>query len=232
MALGTPISRGTAYRNYSSSAVVSGSFTPSADALLICYVIVRSSSLVPSSITGHDGGTSWVQVSSTLTYGGYTFSVWGCHTSSSPTSGTVSVSISTTAPAQIHLFDITGADISGTVANSFVQTAENSGYSKNLSLTLTGAADLTIGCWGCGSNQTITPENTTINSLNHPGTSIYGVCDYNASGDASPTATVSGTYGGEYGAWAAEVKVASGGGGFSTFRAHNATIVQSLQGMS
>jgi len=209
MAIGTPIDRGAKSRGYSSGDIVSDSFTPSADSILIMIVVMRSTGLIPSGITGHDGGTSWVQIGSTQSYGGHGASLWGCHVGGSPSAGTVDVSVATTAQGQFCLTEVTGVDVSGTVANSFDDTDAATGYASSVTRTISPGTNTTLGFWGSGFSRTLTPEGTVINQLNHPSATIEAACDYDATGDASPSCTLSSS--GPYFSYAVELKEAGAG---------------------
>lgn len=189
MALGTPVSRGTAKRFVATSDISTGTFTPAADELLICFIRTNGGTGGPDAVLGHDGGTSWVQIGSTEVSSGQSYHIWGCHAGASPSSDDVTVQNSTSGLMTMSVVSVTGADVSGTVANSFDQTASNSAYTATMSLTLTSATSLTMGFWGCNSNMTHTPEGTQLNTIAGNYGSTQLTTDYDASGDASPTCT-------------------------------------------
>lgn len=96
--------------------VVSGSFTPAADALLV-YAIHTSDGI--TSISGHDGGGSWVQIGTTLDVSGRDLEIWACHTGSSPSAGTVTIVKPYNWNIAVSLLEFSGVDVSGTVTASF-----------------------------------------------------------------------------------------------------------------
>ena len=175
---------------------------------MLCWVFVKAGATTASSITGHDGGTAWAQIGTTQSYSNISGSLWAAHSGSSPSSGTTTVTIGGTSRAQANFAEVAGIDVSGTAANSFSQTDSGTGYASSIARTLTGATSMTMGFWGADL-VTITPEGTVVNQLNHPDTAMESAIDYNSSGDATPTATLSSA--GGYVSFAVELKAASGG---------------------
>lgn len=211
MAIGTPTSRGTASRDYGSSTLVSNTWTPATDDLLLAWVVIKAGSTTPTGITGHDGGTSWVQIGTTQSYGNLSGSLWGAHVGASPSSGAITITLPGTSRAQANFASVSGVDVSGTVANSFDQTPDSgNGYGSSISRTLTGATNTTMGFWGDDGGQAITPEGTVVNQLAHPGTNTEAAVDYAASGDATPTASLAGSTG--HVSFAVELKEAAASG--------------------
>jgi len=217
MALGTPIDRSAIRRNGGTGTISTGSFTPSSDSLLIVAVEINANdgTEIPDSLVGHDGGSSWIQLDSTLSITAASVrshSLWGCFTGASPSSDTVDIALSVSSPMGANVVEITGADVSGTVANAFTEIVGNTGYGTALSATLTGSpTDLTCGFFAVAALGAITVENTEINSIAFQYGDNAVHCDYNASGDATATATISSNR--NWGAFAVDIKEAGGGGG-------------------
>ncbi|MBL4664247.1 MAG: hypothetical protein JKY22_12015 [Flavobacteriaceae bacterium] len=189
MALGTPVDRGTATRNYSSNSDISvASFTPDADDFLLAYVAIEDGNSTEPTMSGQDDGISWARIgdieTATLQHGVF----FGAAVGSSPSSGVVTAAHGTTVGMTLQVTSISSVDVSGTVANALLQNDQGGGYASSLTLTLTDATALTVGGWSVFGN-TVIPEGTEINgtSVDQLDTSM----DYDASGDASPSASVS-----------------------------------------
>jgi len=189
MALGTPIDRGTAQRGYSGSNLVSATFTPSADSFMLALVVIKSSGATADSITGHDAGTSWVQIGTTQAIANLSVSLWGAHSGSSPSSGAITVAKSTTFRMQCNFAEITGADVSGTVANSFVQTNLASGYGTTINATLTGATNLTLVGWGETGFSAGSPDapEVQLSQVDHSATNQNSTISYDTGGNTTPS---------------------------------------------
>lgn len=146
--------RGNDEENDNSTALTIPSFTPTADCLLLMCVAHEFSASV-SGITGHDGGSAWVELFNLDNYlNGNDLTVWGCFTGSSPSAGTVTVTKSgdtwqmTGQCIEVHE-DVNGVDTSGTVANAVGTEDSDAGYNPTpILLTLGAFADsgnLTFG---------------------------------------------------------------------------------------
>lgn len=196
MALGTPIDRDAFRRNGGTGTISSSSFTPSADSLLLCSVLISNddATSIPGSLTAHDGGSAWVQLSSTqglLQSTIRSHSLWGCFTGSSPSADTVDVAFSTDSPMGCCLVEVPGADVSGTVANALTEIASSVAESTTISATLTSApSDLTVGFFGACAINTITVENTLLNTINFQYGDNVVACDYINAGDQTHAATI------------------------------------------
>lgn len=215
MAIGTPVSAGTAQRPTNTSTISTPSRTPAGDALLLAYVCIWvGSNTPPDSIVGSDDGTSWTLIDSTLsTADGASMSLYGCHTSSSPSSDTIDVAYSGSARMNLVVVEVTGVDISGTVANSFEQTDSSAGYGASpRTLTLTGATNTTVEFGQHTANINLSAENTVIDTLAAtPYDSGETISAYTSGGDTSPS--FSWTGGNAYtAAHAVELKAAAAGG--------------------
>ena len=207
MALGTPVSRGDPGRGSGTGDITGDTFTPAADSLLVLGVFcVASSSSEPDTVTGHDGSTTWAQIGTTIQVStNHGLSIWAAHVGSSPSSGAVAVQRATGGAMRAHIVEITGADVSGTLANSFVQTDSNMDYGTAASLTLSGATKTTMHWWSSQNVPTITVENTLLDT----GISYIRMSnDYASGGDSTPTATISANQ--NWGAFGVEVKEAGG----------------------
>ena len=209
MALGTPVSRGSDRRFVVTTTLATASFTSAVDELMFCHVCINANSVIPDSISGHDGSTSWAQIGSTEVISGNSYSVWGSH--SSGQTGTISVARSVSSLMTMMCTSVTGADVSGTVANSLVQSDSGNGYVSSQSLTLSGASGLTMGWWGANGGTIVTPEGTELLNLTGRYNHCYLSDDYDAAGDASPSA--SNAIAQNSGYFAAEIKEAGAGAG-------------------
>lgn len=213
MALGTPVSRGTEKRFVQDIDISTGTFTPAADELLLCFIRTNGGTGGPDAVLGHDGGSSWVQLGSTEVSSSQSYHLYGCHSGASPSSDDVTVQNSTSGLMTMSVVSVTGADVSGTVANSLEQLDQNSGYITggpgDMALTLTGATSLTMGFWGANANMSLTTEGTQLNTIDGNYNSTTLSTDYDASGDTSPTCSVPTNQ--HCGFFAVEVKEAGGG---------------------
>ena len=210
MALGTPVTRSSAQAVGSPTTLTISSRTTVADELVIAAVFMYGTgSKVPSSITGHDGKNAWAQIGTVeQVASAFSVSIWASH--SSGATETIVVNLSGAATACVIASSITGADVSGTVANSFTDVQGGNGYGTAQAPTtgLTGS-NTTMGFWGTDASGTITSESTELDSFLYSYASRYVMSDYNASGDATPTATTSSST--NWGCQTCEVKPASAG---------------------
>jgi len=108
-------------------------FTPAAGSMLVC-VINGGGTLTVNGITGHTGGAAWSRVAQVLNWGGtgfavnMDFEVWACFVGGSPSSAGVTIDINYADIVMASLFEVTGADTSGTVANAFGVMGQENGY--------------------------------------------------------------------------------------------------------
>lgn len=195
MAIGTPIDRGTAERNYGSATMVSSTFTPAADSLLIAVMMYNQASFTASGITGHDGGTSWGQYLTTQSYSGDSTSIWLAHSGSSPSSGAITVSAAGSPRGVVCFAEVNGVDVSGTLANSFIQNDSGASYAGSISATLSGSSDMTmflIGTRDFGSGS-VEGGWTELNQIQNANTNVETTIAYIATGDDTPTYTLGDT---------------------------------------
>ena len=139
--------RGAWGKNASSDDFVSATFTPAANALLLFFIFRDTASKV-TSISGHAGGSPWVQIEEVndnpkVNYG---YELWGCFTGSSPSSGTVTITLPYSWKAGGNLIEISesvnGVDVSGTVANALGTSDFDAGYNHTpMSCTLSSFAN-------------------------------------------------------------------------------------------
>ena len=139
--------RGNDTENGNSTNLSIGPFTPTADSLLL-LILFHTSDGAPYTPSGQDDGTAWVQLLNAYGIGTEEkyVSVWGCFTGSSPSSGSVTVSKTAYAWRCGGLIvevdeNVSGVDISGTIANAIGTIDTDSGYNVDLSLTLPAFAD-------------------------------------------------------------------------------------------
>lgn len=213
MALGTPVNRGTAYRNSGTADVTISAFTSENDEfLLACVLCGGSGSPAPSSLTGQDGGTAWAQIGSTIQSGTrFGLSLWGAVAAGA--NETIVVARATASTMAVSVVGVTGVDVAGTIAQCLTQTDSGAGYLNAISRTLTGAAKTTAHFWAAhnSGSATITPENTQLSAIQTgAGSSKRLLTDYAANGDESPTCSLS-TYM-DVGSFAVELAEAAGGG--------------------
>ena len=142
----TVTDRGTGDQHATSTDWVSGSFTPAANAMLLCFVWAGSEEI--TGITGHDGGSSWVRVFQyeDVPEANRDLEIWACFTGASPSAGTVTVSHGYVWNCGLTLVEIqesvNSVDTSGSVANAFGTDDINYGYDlRNEQITLASFAD-------------------------------------------------------------------------------------------
>ncbi len=127
------------------------SFTPASNSLMVAFVFASStdtSSSVPTSVSGN--GVTYSQHSNILFASGVcTGSVWA-GIASSPSNGTVTASGWGTSRtgAGISVFEITGADVSGTALAALVSVNTITGTGTSATVTMTGP--VTAGNLNCG----------------------------------------------------------------------------------
>lgn len=143
--------RGTATYGGGSSSTSSGSFTPSANSLMVVARTVEGASTgYISGITGHAGGGSWVQIHS-IAHGAndVTTEVWAALVGASPSAGTITVTpAGYVGRSVIEFLEISGVNTSGTVANVFGQEGSVAGYDLR-------DETLTLGSFASATNMTL-----------------------------------------------------------------------------
>jgi len=124
----------------SSGNVVSGSFTPAADTLLL-YIFYSTDGI--TDVTGHEGGGDWVEIIDDIWDTNRHMVVWACITGSSPSAGTVTISKPYNWNVSASLMEISGVDTSGSVADCFGQIGTvDEGYDVRVhTVTLAAFAD-------------------------------------------------------------------------------------------
>ena len=208
MALGTPADRGTASRNYSSNSDISvASFTPSADDFLLAFVDIGNGASLEPTMSGQDSGISWTRIGSVETTSNHHSILYGAAVGGSPSAGVVTASYATTVSMTLQLTSISGVDVSSNIANAILQSDQGNVYGTLLTLALTTPSNLTVGGWSVFGN-TVIAEGTVINSVGSPHT----ILDYDATGDATPSASVASGNTNFIGV-AVELKEAVAGGG-------------------
>lgn len=212
MAIGTPIDRGTDERNYETSDLVSNTFTPAADSLLIAIMQFNAGSFTSDGITGHDGGTAWAQYGSTQSYSSDSFSVWFAHTGSSPSSGAITLSAPSSNRGVACFIEVTGVDVSGTLANSVVQSDSGASYGSTITGTLSSSTDMVLHLVGSreySGTGSFEVALTELNRIQNADTNLETIAGYAASGEDSPTYNCDSAQG--YGYISVELKEAAGG---------------------
>jgi len=213
MALGTPIAANNE-RGLNTSDVVISSFSTVADELLILSVTISGTgSQIPDSITGHDGSSPWVQIGSTEQASvRHSQSLWACHSSGS--TDTLTISYSTSSVMACDLARITGADVSGTVANSFHDFESNNGYGTSCSAAALTGSDTSLGFYSVFGNRTLIPENTELLNYKYSYNQRSHAVDYGntAAFNCGSNATTTSVGGG---CVAIELLEASAGGGIA-----------------
>lgn len=199
------------------STTVVASFTPSADALLLCWVAVGGAGTV-SGISGH--GT-WSQIAAVTGWGGNSINLelWGCITSGSPSASAVTITTPGSYGASAAgCFDITGADVSSTVANAIVQSNTSSQYNSARSVTLSAFASATnatvlvtaTDAYGGGDNWTVEAGWEPIIHEQNGEANLAGAAAWNDGADTSPSISGGGYF--DTAVIAVEVAEATGGG--------------------
>jgi hypothetical protein len=115
-----------------------GTFTPAPNVLLLAVVNATGTAALtdPTSVTGN--GATWTEVAQiALPAGGSPIRLYAALSGSSPTDTAFSVTFGS-APngCNLSVYEITGADVSGTAAAALVQTVTNSGSGTSGSVTL------------------------------------------------------------------------------------------------
>lgn len=125
----TVTERGFDTQNSSAADLTFGPFTPAANSVLVA-VIAGGLALTVNGVSGHTGGASWVQIVSIPDFSGTNrdFQVWACFTGASPSSASVAIDIDYADSSMAALYEIEGADVSGTVANAFGVSGSEYGY--------------------------------------------------------------------------------------------------------
>lgn len=214
MALGTPTTPTAAVHTTSSQTVVSGSFTPTANALLICHVNGQNGTAPSVPTISDSGGLTWTLITSS----GGTFnstnrcvSVWAI-APASPSAITVQADWGASITGScLALVQITGADATTPILAG--STAGTSGSS-------TTPAPGTVPAITVGNVQLLMVATRAASSSPESGawTELYdhstgGACAvagyYSTAGDTSPTSTTSSA---PWRAVAFEVAVAASGG--------------------
>jgi len=136
----------TTYRSsvYSTTAATSytcaPTYTPAASSLLVACVVTTlgATPLDPTTVTGHGVSFTMLSLSARLLSTTHAVSVWIANAGGSPTSVACVASygaVSQTGGAIIE-FEVTGADLTGTLAASIVQNPTNTGTATSGSVTL------------------------------------------------------------------------------------------------
>lgn len=212
----TVTSRGFVSASATSADQVFSAFTPTAGSMLV-MVVSGGGTLAINGITGHTGGASWTQVKDIPGWStaNRDFKAWACFVGGSPSSSAVTVDINYADLFIAELFELTGVDTSGTVANAF--GVDGSEYGYNLSpwtAALSAFASATNMTFAVGIQIDATPTftwdgNLTQGTLRQLGTWAQQ-CAWVASEDNSVA------FASEISKncliWATEIKEASAGG--------------------
>jgi len=206
----TVVSAGTpGKRDGGTGNVTVASFTSANDDFLLALIHTEFTGTADS-ITSHDGGSSWIQIGTEVTLGGRSASIWGCF-STGATSTAVAAS-STSGGMCMSIEVITGADVSGTVANALKKTDSNTENTSSPSLDLTGATSPTIHLWGL--DQASVSSQSSGSTLLDDRSFRYGAMrnnvEWDSSADTAPNISISATVNTRN--WGVEIKEAGGGG--------------------
>ncbi len=125
----TVTSRGYDSQNSSAADLTFSAFTPAAGSVLLA-VIGGGGTLTVNGISGHTGGAAWVQIAAVNGWStaNRDFALWACFVGASPSSAAVAIDINYADLIMAELFELTGVDTSGSVANAFGVTGYESGY--------------------------------------------------------------------------------------------------------
>lgn len=108
-------------------------FTPASGAALVCVLtganLENAAPPTGVDITGHEAGGDWAKIRSLYDFtGSRDFELWACFVGGSPSSASVVVDIPYTVLITCQLFELSGVDTSGTVANAFGVYDSTAGY--------------------------------------------------------------------------------------------------------
>ena len=125
----TVTSRGFVSASATSADQVFSSFTPTAGSMLL-MIVSGGANLVINGITGHTGGAAWSQVKDIPGWStaNRDFKAWACFVGGSPSASAVTVDINYADLFVGEIFELDGADTSGTVANAFGVDGSEYGY--------------------------------------------------------------------------------------------------------
>lgn len=205
--------------NASSSDLVSGSFTPAANVMLL-VVVRRDDGATISGITGHDGGTSWTLIETINTVdANRDGEVWACFTGGSPSAGVITISKSAymwRCTATVIEIDesVDGLDITNPIADSFGTSDLHAGYDlRNYSVSLPSFADsanLTFAAVFAESSSHLSSFEVGYTAMTASGTSGGSVQPHYLDGEDT-TITCVGANWVNIGFWAIEIKRSTGG---------------------
>lgn len=206
------INSGTDLASYANS-----SWTPPSSELIIVFVHgARSGGPDVPTISGN--GLTWTQIGTMLTFGtSRSLTLFGANASgSSEGVTTVDFAANVQTGCIATFFHVTGVDLSSGVAAAFVQMVTAVGNSTSGSVTLAAAGNANnrpISCFIHFTNEGKTPQTnwTELDELGGGGPARHLETQYRS--DAFDTAAAaSWTTSGTWGAMAAELKAAAGGG--------------------
>lgn len=211
----TPVSA-VSIGTYRTSAVI-GAFTPNANRLLLCLTAFPEAGASVSGIVGH--GT-WSAIN-TIASATNKITLWGCITSGSPSSGTVTVSHSS-ASSLVHVFEVSAGYGAASVAASIVQSATLAEYvtatptDHEISVTLAAfanASNLTLIVVSVSGSLSTFTEQGSLTQDYEINTSPYSINMSSLEGaDTSPSVLSTSDYINQC-AIAMEIAVVGGGGG-------------------
>jgi hypothetical protein len=131
---------------FSGADATTASFTPSANSVLLAFVHITGTGTV-SGITGHASGGAWVKIQDAVS-GALGAEVWASFPGASPSAGTVTISRSYMDQMSYMVYDITGANVSGSVASAFGVKGGIAGYDLR-------AETLALGAFASATNLTV-----------------------------------------------------------------------------
>ena len=200
-----------------SSSYSNSSWTPPTDGIIYLWVQSRRNG-GPDTPTVSGNGIAWVQIGTTfdLDGGGNGLSLFGAFASGA-TAGVTTVDFAgnTQTHCVMQFSQVTGADESGTIANTIVQnpTSSGSGASGSVTLAAAGSSDnRPISCFWHKKNEVSTQRTnwTELDDQNGTGQSRSVGSQYRS--DAfEVTASASWTTSANWGGTAAEIKAVAGG---------------------
>ncbi len=213
----TVTSRGFVSASATSADQVFSSFTPTAGSVLL-MVVGGGATLAINGITGHTGGAAWSQVKDIPGWStaNRDFKAWACFVGASPSASAVTVDINYADLFVGELFEITGVDTSGTVANAFGVDGSEYGYDlEPWTATLAAFASATNMTFCVGIQIDATPTftwdgNLTQGTLRQNGTWAQQ-CAWVLSEDNSVAFNSENSKNALI--WAVEIKESGGGGG-------------------
>lgn len=191
---------GSIFSGTNLASYATGSYTPTANTLLLAFVHNQLSG-TPQTPTFSGNGLTWTQVTTYLFDNSGAqdrLTVFASWTGAAPTNGagTADFAGNVQDGCCVIVDQFSGVNFDGNVLNSIVQnktgSLNTSGNSENISLTnAIGAGNATTGCFGHEANETLTNGSgyTTLGNGSHAGPNGSLMAEYRADGQTTVDAS-------------------------------------------